>query len=137
MNAHEALPEFTVIGNGKMEKFMNDNIVADFAVELEQFDIEIEVARRRAGGPLVAHRTYRERPDIDVESRRPFVHASFKLFFVAPTTHQNPSEFRSSTLKSDSTNSVTFSKSSSKAKMAKVTFFRNSRSSFSLRFQFG
>lgn len=45
MGSHEALPEFALVGDGEMRKFVGDHVVREALVQLEKFCTEIQVTR--------------------------------------------------------------------------------------------
>ena len=42
VRAHEALPQFAVIGHAEMQEFVDDDVVAEVFVEVEEFGVEDE-----------------------------------------------------------------------------------------------
>ena len=44
MGAHEAFPEFAVVGDGEMEEFMHNDVIPKLLVEIEEFTIKVQVA---------------------------------------------------------------------------------------------
>ena len=43
---HQAFPQFAVIRNEKVQQLVDDNVIAQFAIQLKQFAIETQIARR-------------------------------------------------------------------------------------------
>src|SRR5262245_57041509 len=114
---------------------MNDDIVADIPVQAEQFSVKIQVAVRRAGGPLVLHGPQSQRSYLDVQCISPVFHPVLKLGPVFPASHHQILSALLSKIQSSSTIAVTLLRSSYWEKIANVTFFLSSLSSFSLCFQ--
>src|SRR6185437_14197167 len=85
---------------------------------------------------LAAHRAYIDRRHFSVELDRPFLDARLELPFIPPVSSHGLKLFRRRVNRA-STVAVTFSTSSSTRRSANVTCLRNSRSSASLRCQFG
>src|SRR5262245_4912450 len=116
---------------------MHDHIVAELSVELEQLIAEVQVPGRRTGCPLTAHRSHVDGSDVGVELERPLLDPSLELLLVPPAMSFHGLKLFLSRVNNASTVVVTFSTSSSSRRSANVTCLRSSRSSASLRCQFG
>ena len=73
-----------MIRNEEVQKFVDDDVVADIAIEVEQFCVEVQIASGRARRPFVSHRAHCQRANTDLQFGGPFQYAGFEFFFVAP-----------------------------------------------------
>src|ERR1700736_2827343 len=119
----------------EMQELVDNHVVTKFTVYPDEFLVEGERSSGGARRPLASHRTDVDRGRSHVQFGSPFEDTSLEFFFVAPVLHGWKDLCRR--LNKASTVAVTLSMSSSSAKRAKVTFFRASRSSCSLRCQLG
>src|SRR5262245_54792893 len=99
---------------------MYDHIVAQLAIELEQFIVEVQVSSRRTGGPLPAHWSDIDCGHISIKFKRPLLNACLELLFVTPASLFHGLELFLSRVNRASTVAVTFSISSSSLSNAKV-----------------
>ena len=56
MRSHQAFPETTMIRHEEMQQLMDDYIVPERFIKPKQISIEVQMAVRGTGGPLVTHR---------------------------------------------------------------------------------
>ena len=71
IGSHQNLPEFAMVGHEEVQQLMDDHVIPDLFVELQQFGVEIKMALRGAGGPLVLHWPNAEPRYPDVEPGGP------------------------------------------------------------------
>src|SRR4029453_18105860 len=124
-----------MVRDHEVEQLVDDHVLADVASQLQQFSVKVQVAVRRAGGPLVLHGPQSQPSYFDIQLISPMFHPVLKLGPVFPASHHQIPSALLSKIKSSSTIAVTLLRSSSWEKIANVTFFLSSLSSFSLCFQ--
>ena len=88
MCPHQALPQAPVIRDKEVQQFVDDDVVAQFTVERQQFGIEVQVAIRGTRCPFVLHRPHGESSQLSIQSRRSFqllclLLASFRLYYIS------------------------------------------------------
>ena len=83
MEAHQAFPELAVVGHGEVQQFMNNHIIPDLFVHVEQFGVEIKMALRGAGDPLVLHGANTEPCHLNVKFGGPIANALYLSDTVA------------------------------------------------------
>ena len=58
MEPHVALPQLVVVGDEEMQQFVDDDVVPKVLIQIQQFDIEVQMAIDRTGGPFITHRAH-------------------------------------------------------------------------------
>ena len=87
MSAHQAFPEFAMVGHEKVQQFVHNDVVPDALIHPWQFCVEIQMPRRGARRPFVAHGANAKPDDLHIQFNGPITDALFEVFLLIDGFH--------------------------------------------------